>query len=532
MPAMGHHGGGVYSSNSSALIEDCLFVDNSGDPYGGYGVGGAIVAFGGSTRIVDCTFTGSLADQGGAVALYDPLAVEIVDCDFMFNNCTATVSGKEGAALYVQNGTASVSGSRFEGNGTTYLGGAIYAENADLTLTDNVFADNLAQDKGGAIAVFGGTLSVLGGEITGNTVAITSGAGLYAIDADVDLRNVLVSGNIGPAVGAGVYLESIGVATVENCAFLYNDCGATNMAAFGIMFCDSLLFRNNVVVDNVGGGIGGAVTTLSLDYNLVWNNGVDYFVFTPGAHDISADPLFVDAAGGDFGLALHSPRLDRGDPEAACNDVDASRNDMGVCGGPAAVTSAPAAVQGALLTDLGDGRLEVGWDPNTEPDVDRYVVYNSTDDPFVPAPELVVADVLHPVQSWIDETPSGGYYLVVAVDATGHVGGYSEQVGGGTPVAGDPTPRTLAVTRVTPNPFNPRTKVAFDVPRSGPVSVRIHDMRGRVVRRLVNGDLDAGRHEVIWNGRDDAGAAVATGVYLVRISDGSRTASAKLMLAK
>ncbi len=532
MPAHGYHGGGVYCSNSSPLIRDCTFVDNSADPYGGYGVGGGLAAYGGSPRLEDCVFIGGLADQGGAVALFDPVAAEIVDCEFLSNDGVQTGPGHEGGALYVRGGSVTLSGNRFEGNGTVHRGGALYAEDADLDLVDNVFVGNQARDAGGAIAIHGGTLSMRGGALTGNASAEAPGAGLHADQADAEVRNVLVSANTTPVHAAGVYLDQSGTAAVENCIFMDNVGGGPHLGTALISGGESLVFRNNIVADNQGGGIVAGAAASIVDYNQYWNNGADVPGWTPGPHDLFTAPLFVDTAGGDYGLALHAPGLDRGDPEPACNDLDASRNDLGLCGGPLALAAAPAAIQGAQLVDLGDGRLEVSWDPNTEPDVDRYVVYTGTASPFVPAPERVVAEVPHPGHDWIDEAPAGGYYLVVAVDAAGHVGGYSEQVGDATPVDDGATPRALAVRGVTPNPFNPRTRVAFDVPGSGPVRVRIHDTRGRVVRRLVSADLPAGRHETVWDGRDDAGSPVAAGVYLVRISDGRRSAAAKLVLAK
>lgn len=66
-----------------------------------------------------------------------------------------------------------------------------------------------------------------------------------------------------------------------------------------------------------------------------------------------------------------------------------------------------------------------------------------------------------------------------------------------------------------PNPFNPSTTIAFALPRQEAVDLTIHDLRGRVVRRLLTAaSLPAGAHEVVWDGRDDAGAAVASGTYL------------------
>lgn len=72
-----------------------------------------------------------------------------------------------------------------------------------------------------------------------------------------------------------------------------------------------------------------------------------------------------------------------------------------------------------------------------------------------------------------------------------------------------------------PNPFNPRTTIAFDLPKQESVSLRIFDVSGRLVRVLVDGDVTpGGRHESRWNGRDDDGRRVASGTYFYRLEAG------------
>ncbi len=74
-----------------------------------------------------------------------------------------------------------------------------------------------------------------------------------------------------------------------------------------------------------------------------------------------------------------------------------------------------------------------------------------------------------------------------------------------------------------PNPFNPTTTFAFDLPQSGEVHLMVYDVTGRNVRTLVSGNLSAGIHHVRWDGTDDAGRGVASGVYVVRfIADNGR----------
>ena len=83
-----------------------------------------------------------------------------------------------------------------------------------------------------------------------------------------------------------------------------------------------------------------------------------------------------------------------------------------------------------------------------------------------------------------------------------------------------------------PNPFNPTTRIAFEIPARGRVRILIHDVRGRLVRRLADGVLDAGRHELDWDGTDGAGRGVASGVYLLRLESAGRSAERRLVLAR
>jgi choice-of-anchor B domain-containing protein len=83
-----------------------------------------------------------------------------------------------------------------------------------------------------------------------------------------------------------------------------------------------------------------------------------------------------------------------------------------------------------------------------------------------------------------------------------------------------------------PNPFNPSTTIRFTIERAGTTSLRIHDIRGRLVRSLWNGPLVAGSHTAIWNGRDDRDRAVASGVYVLRLEAGEFRSARRIVLTK
>jgi len=88
----------------------------------------------------------------------------------------------------------------------------------------------------------------------------------------------------------------------------------------------------------------------------------------------------------------------------------------------------------------------------------------------------------------------------------------------------------IALHAATPNPFNPSTRIAFELPRPGAARLTVYDAAGRRVRRLLDAHVADTRHAVVWDGRDDQGAAVRSGVYVVRLSAAGAERSRKLVL--
>lgn len=95
-----------------------------------------------------------------------------------------------------------------------------------------------------------------------------------------------------------------------------------------------------------------------------------------------------------------------------------------------------------------------------------------------------------------------------------------------------PANRRLEVSRNVPNPFNPQTEIAFSAPASGPMRVRVYNLRGEVVRVLHDGPVEAGPGSVIWNGTDQRGASVSSGVYLYEVVGFGERFTGKMALVK
>ena len=83
-----------------------------------------------------------------------------------------------------------------------------------------------------------------------------------------------------------------------------------------------------------------------------------------------------------------------------------------------------------------------------------------------------------------------------------------------------------------PNPFNPTTTIRYELASSGPASIRIYDASGALVRTLVNRSHDVGSYEVRWDGRDNSGKSVASGVYFYRLESGRFSQTRRMVLLK
>jgi hypothetical protein len=99
----------------------------------------------------------------------------------------------------------------------------------------------------------------------------------------------------------------------------------------------------------------------------------------------------------------------------------------------------------------------------------------------------------------------------------------------------DPVPGVPAATGLLPawpNPFNPATNIPFELSAGGHVGLAVYDVSGRMIRTLCDGIFEAGIHTVAWDGRDDSGRQVSSGVYFCRLRTGVYTASSRLVLLR
>ena len=96
----------------------------------------------------------------------------------------------------------------------------------------------------------------------------------------------------------------------------------------------------------------------------------------------------------------------------------------------------------------------------------------------------------------------------------------------------DQVPMVYSLRQNHPNPFNPVTHISYDILEATNVTIRIYDLLGQSVKTLVNERKDIGSYATYWNGMDQSGAKVASGVYIYRFETDRFTATKKMLLLK
>ena len=95
----------------------------------------------------------------------------------------------------------------------------------------------------------------------------------------------------------------------------------------------------------------------------------------------------------------------------------------------------------------------------------------------------------------------------------------------------DLTPLTLLYKNY-PNPFNPETTLSFTLAKNSRATLKIYNQKGQLVKTLIDADLPSGDYQYVWNGKDNKGISVASGVYLYSLIAEGETHLRKMLLLK
>ncbi|MSS73884.1 MAG: T9SS type A sorting domain-containing protein [Candidatus Latescibacteria bacterium] len=125
---------------------------------------------------------------------------------------------------------------------------------------------------------------------------------------------------------------------------------------------------------------------------------------------------------------------------------------------------------------------------------------------------------------WPSIPINGGRRIGLTLEVGGPATLASAEEGGGG--------NDLALNQNYPNPFNPETAIRYELPRATNVRMTIYNAQGQAVRTLVDGPRPAGAQAVRWDGRDDRGRGVASGIYYYRLEAAGFSETQKMLLLK
>jgi len=202
-------------------------------------------------------------------------------------------------------------------------------------------------------------------------------------------------------------------------------------------------------------------------------------------------------------------------------------------GGTSVDNLAPSAPM--ALASIGQNNTNIlNWEASPDPDVKYYSVYRTETSGSYPSTPLAYATDV----TYTDATAAVGktyYYVVTATDFGMNESERSNETSVLTDVDGNSSsaiPTEFALDQNYPNPFNPTTYFKYQLPANAYVTISIFNTNGQEIKRLVSEDMKAGYHVASWDGTNNAGENVASGLYIYQMKAGSFSAMNKMMLVR
>ena len=519
--------------------EDFIFVER-------YMGGGMVIlrsGTSGAVKVSNVIFCDNRAGRGGAVYV-EPWtgsghngAADFQNVAFYNNSVTAEYAMGWGGAIYTIDSDITITGARFYGGSAEYGGGACF-EGGSVSLYNAEFHDNSAI-LGGGLNTYLCSAFVANTTFYGNT-ATTGGGGIFSNQASLSLVNIIMwddSAPSEPEIKYGTIPPEISYSLVAGC-----------------------------------GGSGGG-----------WNPAIG----SDGGGNLDTDPLYVDPLTGDLRLDGSSPAIDAGnsaapglpatdiagDPRIYGVDVDMGAYEYSVAGKSSTVVIDKTGSEIYFISDL-DTLAVMNF---TSEDLDSARVVQVKQAPpnikegsdwvkvhyeITAFPEDADFETLLKLfydqedfdcsgisdesllQLWRYDEPTAKWEYkesngdidknsLTAIDVTKFsVWGITDSKNAVDVEEDNIMPKAYVLHQNRPNPFNPSTVIEYQLPSSQHVQLSIYNVLGQRVITLVDEPQTAGFKSVRWNGFDQSGASVASGVYFYRLRAGAFTEARKMILLR
>jgi len=417
---------------------------------------------------------------------------------------------------------------------------------SNLTITGGYIDENSNDGGGGGVCCVNSNPVFENITIIDNVANYRDGGGIFCLNSDPDLKNVTIADNTA-SYGGGFYCDDSNP-NLENVIITGNEASGGSGGGICSEF-SSISISKGLVKQNSAGGDGGGISIRSQESNVT----------------LDSVSIIENSAGGDGGgLAL-----------SYCRDnivlvgvliADNLTNQRG--GGVASTYSNPTfqnvTISGNSASEGGGGisslnessvtcrnsilwnnsPVEVHFHPNNE---SNYISFYYCD--IQGGQGAIVTSDIGTVR-WQAGNINANPLFCNPGDFDYHLGenspcagtensgtdmgafdvGCALPVGISEDISGLPT--IYALNQNFPNPFNPTTTISFDLPQQSSVKLTIFDVRGREIIRLQNGEQPPGRYELQWQGMDQSGIPVSTGVYFCRLEATDYSKTIKMLYLK
>ena len=195
------------------------------------------------------------------------------------------------------------------------------------------------------------------------------------------------------------------------------------------------------------------------------------------------------------------------------------------------IPEAPSNLTGRIVSD---NLVQLQWQDNTDSEFGFMLEIKET----TGAEYELLAILEANVTTYLDENEKTGtlYFYRVKAITPGSESDYSNEFmidfSTGIPQGNQLDIDKFQLHQNFPNPFNPETSISFQLPHPEKVEIVIFNQVGQVIRRLTEGEMQPGRHQVVWDARNDSGKQVSSGIYLCQMIAGSYRETMKMLLLK
>jgi parallel beta-helix repeat protein len=464
------------------------------------------------SRLQYCTIEYAMAKEsvnsgcGGGVSLnYRPLK----PCPVLVTHCTIRncKSAASGAGLWVSAWNAVIEDCTIVDNEAGYTGGGVqFQQSHGCVIRDCVISGNTSNNGGGGICIMFSYPDVkrctIENNTTGNYFDSGNGGGIYFMHSGsptqgdhFDIIDCTIRNNYACMNGGGIALYWVcGLPNIEKCIITDNECyynGGGVWSLFNSWHSIShCLIARNTCEEGVGGGLflqeygHPWITNCTLSDND--DNGGAAFVMYSKSSPIVNNSIFY---GNKTGEILYDPSSH---PTFTYCDIEKRKKTKPIRG------------EGNISCDpLFDEHYCLTWENYPMDDQTRSCCIDAGDPDSPLDPDGTRADI--------------GYC-------------YFDQSGSIIPPALSSAEPIKA--QNFPNPFNPSTTISFELAKAGHVKLDIFNVNGALITTLADEAREAGRHDVLWNGKDAKGLSVASGVYFYRLEAGGEVQSKKMMLLR